>query len=136
MGEALWVSLLALPQPWFRKHRCGFDDPLTFLGLQTGAMLTVRRAGKDFVQAKSPANTGSAHTVITAWAVEACSYVNGHLDHRGFFSPSNGEEHFHTSVFFSVGGGFYHWFRNCNKKSKPTTLHVKLTKEIVGVKWP
>lgn len=108
MGEALWVSLLVLPQPSFRKYRCGFEYPLTFLGLQTGAMLTVRCTGKDFVQAKPPENPGSAHTVITTLAVptllpeEAFGYINGHLDHRGFFSPLTSEGHCYTSIFFWV----------------------------------
>lgn len=80
----------------------------SFLGLQTGAMLTVRCAGKDFVQAKPPENPGSAHTVITTLAVptllpeEAFGYINGHLDHRGFFSPLTSEGHCYTSIFFWV----------------------------------
>lgn len=64
------------------------------------------------------------------------SHVNGHLDqHRfGFFSPGNSEEHFYISIFFSDGGCFQYWFINWNKKSKATSLHVKMMKEIVGIK--
>ena len=57
-------------------------------------MLIGQYALKDFAQAKSTANTGSAYTIVTAWTVpaeqlpgEIYTHVSGHLDqHRGFFT--------------------------------------------------